>query len=246
MEDFVKPAMYSKRAILAKSAPLPAACHQYLPWYLLCDDEEMHLAREELRETLYESLSKLFAGHWELNGNTPDEQARMLVDGYDDVTVSLIHKGMLAQWIDYDELQFFRRYNADPEDTRNITLLIIAVREAVASESPIPVSLIWGLKSDDETPINLSTNEKFRQCLALLLYGFSVNRSFPESDKLFRVYRSDSGKRILRDDIIELLSRRPDDALRIAALVIERQSHDNGLIEDVLDSASSPVSEGVL
>jgi hypothetical protein len=244
--DFVKPAMYSKRAILAKSAPLPSVCHQYLPWYLLCDEPAMQEAREELRATLYDSLSKLFTGHWELGGNTPEDQATELVQGYDDVTVSLLHKGLLAQWIDHDELQFFRRFNAAPEDTRNIVLLIIAVREAVSSESPIPVSLIWGLKIDNEAPLDFGTDHKFRQYLALLLYGFSVNRSFPEADRLFRVYRSDSGKRILRDDIIELLSRRPEDALRIAALVIERQSHDNDLIEDVLDSVSSPVSEGVL
>lgn len=245
MDDFVKPTTYSKRAILAKSAPLPVACHQYLPWYLLCDESALRQAREEIRETLYESLSKLFAGHWELNGNTPDDQARMLVDGYDDVTVSLLHKGMLAQWIDHDEIQFFRRYNATPEDTRNVALLIIAVREAVPSEHPVPISLLWGLESD-QTSLKFNTDDEFSQCLALVLYGFLVNHSFPDSDKLFRVYRSDTGKRILRNDIIDLLSRRPKDTLRIAALVVERQIHDNELIESVLDSVSSPVSEGVL
>jgi hypothetical protein len=237
------PERYSKRAILAKSAPLAPVCEQYVPWDILISESAMKNAREGIREALYASLVTLFSGHWELNGNSPEDQSRELSEGYDDITVGLLYKGIMNGWIDHNELKFIRRFNAKPENARNIALMTAAVKDAVPDDEPIPMSLFWGLHNDDDE-LDLSTNEEFTKSLALLLYGFSVNHKFPDSDQLFTTH--EAGKKYLRNDITKLLSRRPDDALRIAAIVIERENHDNDLIEEIIDSASVPLRGGVL
>jgi hypothetical protein len=237
------PERYSKIAILAKSAPLAPVCEQYVPWNILISESAMKNAREEIREALYASLVTLFAGHWELNGNNPEDQARALSEGYDDITVGLLYKGIMNGWLDHNEFQFMRRFNAKPDNARNIALMTAAVKDAVPDDEPIPMSLFWGLHNDDDE-LDLSTNEEFTKSLALLLYGFSVNHKFPDSDQLFTTH--EAGKKYPRNDITKLLSRRPADALRIAAIVIERENHDTSLIEEILESASAPLREGVL
>lgn len=243
MGNLKVPERYSKSAILAKSAPLAPVCEQYVPWNILTRETAMKHAREEIREALYASLLTLFSGHWELNGNSPEDQARELSDGYDDITVGLLYRGLANKWLDHNEFKFLRRFNAKPENARNIALLTAAVKDAVPNEDPIPMSLFWGLHDDDDE-LDLSTDTEFTKNLAFLLYGFSVNHKFPDSDQLFTTH--EAGKKYPRNDITKLLSRRPADALRIAAIVIERENHDNDLIEEIIDSASAPLQGGVL
>jgi len=236
---------HSKHVILSKSAPIAPICEQYLPWEVLADETKMKAARNSIRERLEESLSKLFFGHWELGGNTPDDLARRLVEGYDDVTVSLVDQGIRHGWIDDSEIEIFRRFNATSENARAIVLLVIALHEAIPDEAAIPLPLIWGLQRHGEFgfEFDLSSDYLFKKSLATLLYGFAVRRLW--SHELFQESELDYSK-VLRDDIVALLSRRPDDALRIASIVIDRGEHDNALIEEILDSASVPLSEGAL
>jgi hypothetical protein len=77
--------------------------------------------------------------------------------------------------------------------------------------------------------------------------GTIINVDSFQTDQPRNPLVRESGAVMLKeDDLIELVMARPSEAVRIAEIVIERDTHDAELIAAVLDTASPSLSTGVL
>lgn len=100
---------------------------------------------------------------------------------------------------------------------------------------------------DFEVPDDIYTTDDHR-AVAIVSALITVTDKVYDENEWGVAYVSEpgSGYTLNNDSLIELIVRRPEDAERIAEIVVSRENPDAGIIEEILDAEVPPLSEGMI
>ena len=234
-----------KDRLLAASAPLPPLCEQYLDFGTL--------GSRESEDAVIEHFIEAYVNNPRTN---PKEDvvasAREHVSSFDDVTINLMGTAFERELIEFKIFAKIRANDLRGLRARNYVLLQIAIRDLQARSGSF--RQFDGLHVQENNDPNgallldLSTDEQYRGNVACLRYGVMVTNALPMHEERVLFYRrSGQDDLILDPKMAKLLWSRPDQADRIAGIVIQRRSQDPEMIVQVLDgSAASSLGSGVL
>lgn len=234
---------------LNASAPLPPLCEQYLDFDAIGSDEAKDAVIEHFME-VYVNNPRIDPKDHTLKED-PFESACEHVSSFDDVTINLMSTAFNTGLVKFSVFAKMRANDMRGIEARNYFLLQIAIRDLEAKSGSFRqfqgLHVLQNMESGVESPLTLSTDEQYRGNVACLRYGVKVTNALPmrEGEALFLTTNRED--LIVHPKMYKLLRSRPDDADRIADIVIERRTQEPEIILQMLDGTIAPsLGSGVI
>lgn len=227
------------REILDGSAPFPPMCEQYLDLGVLWPTE--------VRKELIEHFTEVYLENPGPNRTTtPRTYARQYVATLDDVTVNLMHTAFSRKLIEFSVFKKIRANDLKGVRARDYVLMMIAIRGLEARSGSFRqfcglyeiAELEPELRANFE--VRIETDDQYRKHSACLRYAVAVTNglSMREGEALF--LRRNSEDLVIQPRMNHMLWSMPEQADRIAEIVIQRKAQDPEVIAQILDGTIAP------